>query len=69
MAPPTPTGEEKLVMKYLCKYTNKSYHHLEWLTSKQLLNLDQQMKLKNFNTKWSEHDRHVKQVSSKLVRY
>jgi len=57
-------ADNKLVTKYLCKFTNKSYHHLEWLTLPQLIEVEAEMKARNFNKKWNEHDRHVTKVNT-----
>jgi len=62
----TPAVTEKMQTKYLVKYVNKSYHHLEWLTSRQLDELEGERKRDNFDKKWSVHDRIVKQVHTAM---
>jgi len=52
----------QLVTKYLCKFWNRSYHHCEWLTLRQMRELEAEMKVQNYEKKWSEYDRKVKKI-------
>jgi len=58
--------DSALQAKYLIKYLNRSYHHCEWLTRKELRALDADTKMVNFDKKFDEYDRRGRKIRNAI---
>ncbi len=56
--------DSNLISKYLVKYWNRSYHHCEWLTTRQLRELNTQTKRVNFDKKFNEYE--IKKINNAI---
>ena len=59
-------NEIKLVTKWLCKLWNRSYHHLEWLTLRELREYDAELKKTNYDKKYNIYDRRIKKINAAI---